>query len=84
MLPGPEMPHLGKSNFKPPVSFPNEEDSVAMASRNAKTALLTLCCNRTGLSVVADILPDNGAVFLFDPDQRSASNCRFSYGLSTG
>jgi hypothetical protein len=35
-------------------------------------------------AVVTDILPDNGAVFLFDSDQRSANSYRFSCGLGSG
>jgi hypothetical protein len=35
-------------------------------------------------TVIADVLANNGAVFLFDSDRRSANNCRFSGGLLSG
>jgi hypothetical protein len=35
-------------------------------------------------AVIADVLPDDRAVFLFDSDRRSASNGRFSCGLLSG
>jgi hypothetical protein len=34
--------------------------------------------------VIANVFTDDGAVFLFDPDQRPTSSCRSSSGLVNG